>query len=194
MWGIVEISMHINQRRQSLALITAFRAAILLDIMFALNTSRYVRPEDCTWEPIPDLLDISMTCTISALHGEPNPTRVSLVIRCTDEKEMSQKHKMAVDLFGHLTELQSLSIERYKFDHLAPSVFWGFSSLKHFTLSTSDWETTVFRWETWKRLHSVTMSSGCHRIFSADLASYDLEILLKTLSETLIPPGEIEIA
>lgn len=107
--------------------------------------ARYVRPEDCTWEPMADSARVSMTCGIHAFESGANPTNFSLIVPyhieqlavcCTGERRAFQRSHLADSSFRHLRGLRSLTIERCKFNYLPPRAFEGLKSLRHLTVRT----------------------------------------------------------
>lgn len=103
---------------------------------------RYVRPEDCTWEPMPDTTGVSMTCSIGTLQDGPNPTNFSLIlsghttyltILCNNVMLQSD---LANNSFEHLRGLRSLRIEYCKLNRVPLTAFHGLVGLKRLTLKT----------------------------------------------------------
>lgn len=108
--------------------------------------ARYVRPEDCTWEPMPDSPGVSMTCTVRTLQSGQSPTNFSLImpghtvklsIVCDDLLFQSD---IANGSFEHLKGLHTLNIERCKLDKLPPRAFAGLADLKHLSVRTYNTE------------------------------------------------------
>ncbi|OQR78636.1 slit3 protein-like [Tropilaelaps mercedesae] len=126
-------------------------ATWLIVVLQAGVTARYVRPEDCTWEPMTDTSAVSMTCSVRTLQSGRNPTNFSLImpgrtvqltIVCDDLMFQSE---MANSSFEHLRGLRSLAIERCKLDRLPSKAFEGLSDLKQLTVKTfnSEWGTQM---------------------------------------------------
>ncbi|XP_022653778.1 toll-like receptor Tollo [Varroa jacobsoni] len=141
-------------------------------------TARYVRPEDCTWEPMSDTAGMSMKCSIRILQSGLNPTNFSLImpehtvelaIRCDDLMFQSE---LANSSFKHLHGLKSLNLERCKLNHLPSKAFEGLADLKQLVVKTFNSE--------WNRMSlSVSPSTfiPLKAVESVDLSENNIELL-----------------
>ncbi|OQR71808.1 slit3 protein-like [Tropilaelaps mercedesae] len=148
--------------------------------------ARYVRPEDCTWEPVPDSVHVSMTCSVRKLEGSVHPTNFSLImpnhtekltIYCTDDQRAVQTSQMANRSFEHLHGLRSLTIERCKFSRLPAKAFEGLDNLTHLAIKTF---TTDSRHHTSLRV-SPSSLAPLENIESLDLSENNMESLTAEL-------------
>ncbi|OQR75252.1 slit3 protein-like [Tropilaelaps mercedesae] len=128
--------------QRSLVAVVLARALLLGIALVSSVQTRHVRPEDCTWEPIPDVAGVSMTCSVRTLQAGASPTNFSLImpghtvqlsVVCDN---LIFQSELTNGSFEHLRGLESLTIERCKLEQIPPNAFDGLKDLKRLVLKT----------------------------------------------------------
>ncbi|OQR70428.1 slit3 protein-like [Tropilaelaps mercedesae] len=132
------------------AVSTVIACLLLQFTLSAYVYARYVHPDDCTWEPIPNTSGVSMTCSIATLQGGPSSTNFSLImpghtiqlaVICDDVMLQSE---LGNSSFEHLRGLQTLSLEYCKLNRVPPRAFYGLSDLKRLVVKTHNVDSSHF--------------------------------------------------
>ncbi|XP_022690034.1 toll-like receptor Tollo [Varroa jacobsoni] len=144
--------------------------------------ARYVRPEDCTWEPVADAAGVSIACSVRTLQAGINPTNFSLImpahtvqlaVICGDQILQSE---LANSLFVHLYGLRELSIEHCNLAHLPSKTFEGLLDLKRLSVKTFNIKRGRFSLQV-----SPTAFSPLKAIEMIDLSENSIDLLPHTL-------------
>lgn len=126
----------------SLALVESQQQQALQNVIEHLQPFSYEAPDDCKFSLIKNQ-DISLACNLRTVNSEFDTTNfsvipiehtTSLTILCNNE--LKTKSRLKPKGFGHLVQLNELSLEYCKFGKLQADFFAGLNGLRNLSIRT----------------------------------------------------------